>query len=82
MNTFIISLCNNIYTYIFTGFLSTGAEGIQGNAGMKDQVEALKFVKNQISYFDGDPDKITIFGESAGAAAVTCLCSSCTVSNV
>lgn len=37
---------------------------------MKDQVEALKWVKNQISNFGGDPDRITIFGQSAGATAI------------
>lgn len=37
---------------------------------MKDQVEALKFVKNQISYFGGDADSVTLFGESAGSGSV------------
>ena len=55
---------------IFIGFLSTGTKDAQGNAGMKDQVEALKFIKNQITNFGGDPNSITIFGESAGAVSV------------
>lgn len=54
----------------FTGFLSTASSDAQGNAGMKDQVEALEFIKNEILYFGGDPNNITIFGESAGAASV------------
>lgn len=52
------------------GFLSTGTHDAQGNAGMKDQVEALRFVKNEISYFGGDPNRVTIFGVSAGGASV------------
>ena len=55
---------------MFSGFLCTGTQDAPGNAGMKDQVEALRFVKNQISYFGGDPNSITVFGESAGAASV------------
>lgn len=58
------------YRVGFFGFLSTGSEDAQGNAGMKDQVEALKWVKQEIEHFGGDPSRVTIFGESAGAASV------------
>ncbi|XP_026753865.1 juvenile hormone esterase-like isoform X1 [Galleria mellonella] len=53
------------------GFLSLETEEIPGNAGMKDQVAALRWVKNNIKNFGGDPENITIFGESAGGASVT-----------
>lgn len=53
------------------GYLSLGTEDIPGNAGMKDQVAALRWVKKNIKNFGGDPENITIFGESAGAASVS-----------
>ncbi|XP_060533368.1 juvenile hormone esterase-like [Cylas formicarius] len=52
------------------GFLSTGDEAILGNAGLKDQVQALKWVQSNIAYFGGDPEKVTIVGQSAGGISV------------
>ena len=40
-----------------------------GNAGLKDIILALKWIKRNAKFFDGNPDCVTLFGESAGAAA-------------
>lgn len=51
------------------GFLCLDTEDVPGNAGMKDQVLALKWVKENIDKFGGDPNNVTLIGESAGAAS-------------
>ncbi|CAG9856191.1 unnamed protein product [Phyllotreta striolata] len=53
------------------GFLSLPDPelGVPGNAGLKDMVMALKWVRKNIREFSGDPDNVTVFGESAGGSA-------------
>ena len=49
---------------LFIGFFSTGDNAIPGNMGLKDQSMALKWVQDNIHFFGGDPNRVTIFGES------------------
>lgn len=67
---FFLSLFVLIYP---AGFLSTGDQSAKGNYGLLDQIQALRWLNENIGHFGGDPERITIFGSGAGAACVNLL---------
>ena len=60
----------NIFGFMHFGMIDKNFEG-SGLLGLKDQITALEWVKENISEFGGNPENITIFGESAGS--ISCM---------
>ncbi|XP_071771136.1 fatty acyl-CoA hydrolase precursor, medium chain-like [Centroberyx gerrardi] len=61
------------YRLSILGFLSTGDEHAPGNWGFLDQIASLQWVHDNIEAFNGDPNSVTIFGQSAGGISVSML---------
>ena len=61
------------YRLTTLGFLALEDGTAKGNYGIGDQITALQWVKQNIAAFGGDPDRVTIFGQSAGAGSVRAL---------
>ena len=57
------------YRLSVLGFLSTDEDNLSGNYGLWDQHMAIKWVNTHIESFGGDPQRVTLFGQSAGSAS-------------
>lgn len=63
----------NVFGFLYLAELDGGRCATSGNAGMLDAVAALRWVKQNIAAFGGDPNNVTIFGQSGGASKVAVL---------
>ena len=69
MNDVIVASMN--YRLGALGFLYLGTEEAPGNMGLYDQALAIQWIKDNIHFFGGNPNSVTLFGSSAGAASIT-----------
>lgn len=63
----------NVFGHLYLADLAGAGYADSGNAGVLDIVEALRWVRDNVGGFGGDPGNVTIFGESGGAAKVSVL---------
>ncbi|KPJ04074.1 Venom carboxylesterase-6 [Papilio xuthus] len=68
-----VVVVNVNYRLSIFGFLCLGVPEAPGNAGLKDVVQALKWIKENIAGFGGNPDNVILFGHGSGAAMVDLL---------
>ena len=71
MNTGEVVLVTANYRLGPFGFLNLGTESCPGNQGLWDQVQALKWVNENISAFGGDPDNVTLVGHGSGSVCAS-----------
>lgn len=64
----IVVSCN--YRVGVMGFMVSKSDGLFGNYGLEDQRMAIQWVHDHIHNFGGDPSRVTLFGESAGAMSI------------
>nr|XP_046915029.1 acetylcholinesterase-like [Dermatophagoides farinae] len=55
------------------GFLYAGTDNASGNQGLYDQITSLEWIRDNINSFGGNPNQVTIFGQSAGSTSVSAL---------
>ena len=70
--TIVVTLNYRLNVYGFLGLHQLSGR-FDPNCGLYDQIMALRFVRDNIAAFGGDPERITVFGQSAGAASVLAL---------
>ncbi|XP_077971643.1 crystal protein-like [Styela clava] len=68
-NTIVVTINYRLGAYGFLVY-NKGSDYLNGNQGLKDQQMAMQWVQQNIENFGGDKDRVTIFGESAGAQSV------------
>jgi para-nitrobenzyl esterase len=61
-----------VFGFLELGGLDESYRG-SGNNGLRDQVAALEWVRRNVAAFGGDPDRVTVFGESAGSISISAL---------
>ncbi len=75
----LVSIAYRVNQFGFLAHPELSAENpnhVSGNYGILDQIAGLQWIQKNIAAFGGDPDKVTIFGESAGGISVSMLCAS------